>query len=233
MLQDKLDVRAGNNRRKQALNKLVSQIMGARADQGATLAASNVRQGGGLGRGSRKQGAFNLSVGRGVPQGLEGLYAKAADYAQQNLGLGGDLRAERQFSGADPGANASQYAQQNSPTAGGDTGAAPGVFQAPQLTPGTVVAPSGSGNALTGGAPGGTATTDPEHNSYIQGNSEVDAMNVQFQPTTIASGLDPAFATAIAAKQGAPTDGTPMNGGIYYQGTIIPIGVWNAMKNTL
>jgi hypothetical protein len=83
--------------------------------------------------------------------------------------------------GTAPGNSAGAPAADGGGSAAAASFDAPAAFStavaSPTLQIGDVVAPSGSGYWLTGGAPGGVVTGDPEHTAFITGQSDVDPFN--------------------------------------------------------
>jgi hypothetical protein len=214
-----MDVRAGNQRRKKAAAALLTQMQARAGNSSAGL--GGIRQSGGLARAGAKAGIIR-GQGRGIPAGLEGLYARAGDFARQNQLGDYSLNVEQQTGAQDPGIYAGQYAAANAPAApvqdsgglGGQTTYQAGETIAP--------APVGSNPFVTGepggAGAGGTATGDPEANQFMAGTTDINPFG--------------GFSSG-GGSQGAPQDGQPMNGGVYYQGTIIPMGVWRAIQQDM
>jgi hypothetical protein len=206
-----MDPRLGNQRRKKAAAALMAQ----RAAGTSTAGLGGVRQSGGLARAGAKAGIIR-GQGRGIPAGLEGLYARAGEFARQNQLGDYSLNAEQQATASDPGIYAGGYAAANAPVQ--DAG---GLGGQQQYTAGETIAPAPVGsNVFVTGEPGGagaggTATGDPEANQFMAGQTDINPFG------------------GFSGGQGAPQDGQPMNGGVYYQGTIIPMGVWRAISQGL
>lgn len=209
-----MDPRLGNQRRKKAAAALLAQRQAGSYNAGL----GGVRQSGGLARAGAKAGIIR-GQGRGIPAGLEGLYARAGDFARQNQLGDFSMNAEQQSSAYDPAVNAGGYAAANAPVA--DAG---GMGGQQTYTPGAEIpaAPVGSTPFVTGqpggAGAGGTATGDPEANQFMAGTTDINPFG--------------GFSSGGGAA-GAPQDGQPMNGGVYYQGTIIPMGVWRAISQGL
>lgn len=178
----------GNNRRKALLQLLMQRARGGGAAGGfGSGSAVSATPFGGL----RATPKSRDSQGQG--------FVKPAQVAAQfvgGLGIGarpgqsqpGSGQAVSRFLPTDGGPVQHHVAPPHSPQAP----SAP-ASDAPQV-PGTVVDPSGTGDPFTGGAPGGTLSTDPEHNAFVTGQSDVDPFSVGVggnTPTSGASGLIP------------------------------------------
>ena len=215
-----MNVRVGNDRRKKAAAALLAQMQ---SSGGATAGLGGVRQTGGLARAGAKAGIIR-GQGRGIPAGLEALYARAGDFARQNQG-GYQLNAEQQPGGVDPGQQAGAYAAANAPSdpggQGGQQAGTPGA-----ATPGPPAAP---------GLPQFTPEQQANVNDYWGSvGSQIQGMQQSGAPFNAQSGADVA-ANALGAAGplpgGQPQDGQPMNGGVYFEGTIIPAAVWRAIQH--
>lgn len=114
----------------------------------------------------------------------------------QALGLrpsGGGASAGTSSSGAPSGGDSSSTASTNLTSIN------------PDLPVGTVVPASGTGDPFTGGAPGGVITTDPEHNAFVVGTSDIDP----FGGFSNNIPLDPAIQNAINQRNANPTQQSP------------------------
>lgn len=236
-----MDVTVGNTRRKKAAAAMLAQMQARLGGQSGVGAMSGgiggQRVTGGLGRSGARAGMLG-GQGRGIPAGLEGLYARASDFARSNLIGDQGLVAEQQAGAVDPGVNAGSNAAANAPgvpaapvSAVGDPGAMPAA--AASAVSGPYVPPQQSADSYNQGDAnpyGGTAPTSPDGLGQTQTDlAQYNATSPLANQGGIPEGYD-AGAAPSAAGAGAPQDGQPMNGGIYYQGTIIPMGVWRAIQ---
>ena len=224
------DPRLGDRRRKKALAALLAQMQG-RGQAGGNAGLGGVRQTGGLARAGARAGIIR-GQGRGIPAGLEGLYARAGEYGRQNALGGYQLNAERQPGAVDPGIHAGSYASQNAPVQNAPVQDSGGMGGQSTYTPGSTIpaATPGSNQFVTGepggAGAGGTATGDPEHNQFLAGQTDIDPFAGSVGGSSAPQGGTPGGGVGA----GVPQDGQPMNGGVYYQGTIIPMGVWRAIS---
>lgn len=200
-----MDVRQGNQRRQ----KLVQQIMGkyaqnrAQQQPGQQGALGGIRGGptmtgtGMLNSFAKKNNGPNLtnpmsmSITKALAAALGpgGAGIPGAGEYSSGWGMGAGYQTDR--GGMMPNPN---YRPPGIPGFGQQDPGAPAPLdpmqQASGIPSGTFVPPSGTGSPFTGGAPGGMASGDPEHNAFIQGQTDVDPFNVggsQFPP-----GIDPA-----------------------------------------
>jgi hypothetical protein len=217
-----MDVRQGNQRRKKAAAALLAQMQ-ARTAGNASAGLGGVRQSGGLARAGAKAGIIR-GQGRGIPAGLEGLYARAGDFARQNQLGDYSLNAEQQVGAPDPGVFAGGYATANAPISdpGGVGGQAQGV-QDPVV--------AGAQAQESQAVEGSTAYANQAQGvGVINDPGLSDLQKLQ----TLVPGYGSTLGGPLQGQTAdAPRDGQPMNGGIYYQGTIIPMGVWRAISQGL
>lgn len=218
MLADHLNVRVGNDRRKKAAAALLAQMQAQHPGGQSNPGAVGVRQSGGLARAGARAGMLRGS-GRMMPL-PPGLAGQAAQFAQANQIGDFSLNAEQQAGAYDPGVAAGGYAAANDPAQGASSVGAGGGSAA------------GTPSAAGGGAGPGSTPITPEQQA-VASNTDPGWLGAVDNPGggMISYGGGAAPAAAPAAGAGGPiADGTPMNGGIYYQGTIIPMGVWRSLQ---